>query len=55
MIGSDGRPMDRHPHPRLWGTFPRVIRRDALEQGLFPLEEAIRKMTGLPAHRFGLH
>ena len=47
--------LDRHPHPRLWGTFPRVIRRYAMEQGLFPLEEAIRKMTGLPAHRFGLH
>ena len=54
MIGSDGLPMDRHPHPRLWGTFPRVIRRYAIEQGLFPIEEAIRKMTGLPAHRFGL-
>ena len=55
MIGSDGLPMDRHPHPRLWGTFPRVIRRYAMELGLFSLEEAIRKMTGLPAHRFGLH
>ena len=55
MIGSDGLPMDRHPHPRLWGTVPRVIRRYAMELGLFPLEEAIRKMTGLPAHRFGLH
>lgn len=54
MIGSDGLPMDRHPHPRLWGTFPRVIRRYAMEQGLFSIEEAIRKMTGLPAHRFGL-
>ena len=54
MIGSDGLPMDRHPHPRLWGTFPRVIRRYAMEQGLFPIEEAIRKMTGLPASRFGL-
>ena len=54
MIGSDGLPMDEHPHPRLWGTFPRVIRKYAMEQGLFPLEEAIRKMTGLPAHRFGL-
>lgn len=54
MIGSDGLPMDRHPHPRLWGTFPRVLRRYAMEQGLFSLEEAIRKMTGLPASRFGL-
>lgn len=55
MIGSDGLPMDRHPHPRLWGTFPRVIRRYAMEQDLFPVEEAVRKMTSLPAHRFGLH
>ncbi|MDE0224088.1 MAG: D-aminoacylase [Gammaproteobacteria bacterium] len=55
MIGSDGLPMDRHPHPRLWGTFPRVIRRYAMEYGLFSVEEAIRKMTSLPAHRFGLH
>lgn len=55
MIGSDGLPMDRHPHPRLWGTFPRVIRRYAMEEGLFPIEEAIRKMTGLPASRFGLN
>ena len=55
MIGSDGLPNDRHPHPRLWGTFPRVIRRYAVEQGLFSIEEAIRKMTGRPAQRFGLH
>ena len=54
MIGSDGLPMDRHPHPRLWGTFPRVIRRFAMEQGLFTLEQAIHKMTGMPASRFGL-
>ncbi|MCY4129342.1 MAG: D-aminoacylase [Gammaproteobacteria bacterium] len=55
MIGSDGLPMDQHPHPRLWGTFPRVIRKYALERGLFSIEEAIRKMTSLPAHRFDLH
>ena len=54
MIGSDGLPMDQHPHPRLWGTFPRVIRRYAMERGLLSLEEAIRKMTGLPAQRFRL-
>lgn len=54
MIGSDGLPDDPHPHPRLWGTFPRVIRQYALEQQLFSLEEAIRKMTSLPAHRFKL-
>ncbi len=54
MIGSDGLPDDPHPHPRLWGTFPRVIRRYVLEQQLFSLEEAIRKMTSLPAYRFKL-
>ena len=54
MIGSDGLPHDRHPHPRLWGTFPRVLGHYAREEGLFPIEEAIRRMTTLPAARFGL-
>jgi N-acyl-D-amino-acid deacylase len=54
MIGSDGLPHDEFPHPRLWGTFPRVLGHYARELGLFPLEEAVRKMTGLPAAQFGL-
>ena len=54
MIGSDGLPHDVHPHPRLWGTFPRVLGRYARELGLFPLEEAVRKMTSLTAGQFGL-
>ncbi len=54
MIGSDGLPHDRHPHPRLWGTFPRVLGRYARELGLFTLEEAVRKMTALTAAQFGL-
>jgi N-acyl-D-amino-acid deacylase len=54
MIGSDGLPHDRHPHPRLWGAFPRVLGRYSRERGLFGLEEAVRRMTGLPAARFGL-
>jgi len=54
MIGSDGLPHDQHPHPRLWGTFPRVLGHYAREVGLFSLEEAVRKMTALPAARFGL-
>ena len=54
MIGSDGLPKDEHPHPRLWGTFPRVIGRYSREKGLFGLEEAVRKMTSLPAKKFGL-
>jgi N-acyl-D-amino-acid deacylase len=54
MIGSDGLPNDKFPHPRLWGTFPRVIGHYAREQRLFSIAEAVRKMTSLPAQRFGL-
>src|SRR5258707_13664580 len=54
MIGSDGLPNDPRPHPRLWGTFPRVLGRYSREEKLFPLPEAIHKMTGMPAQRFGL-
>jgi len=54
MIGSDGLPHDVHPHPRLWGTFPRVLGHYCREIGLFSLEAAVRKMTGLSAARFGL-
>ena len=54
MIGSDGLPHDDHPHPRLWGTFPRVLGHYARVAGLFTLEEAVRKMTSLTAVQFGL-
>jgi N-acyl-D-amino-acid deacylase len=54
MIGSDGLPADPLPHPRLWGAFPRVLGHYARERGLFSLEVAVRKMTGLTADRFGL-
>jgi N-acyl-D-amino-acid deacylase len=54
MIGSDGLPNDPHPHPRLWGTFPRVLGHYSRDLGLFPLNEAVRKMTSLAARRFGL-
>jgi N-acyl-D-amino-acid deacylase len=54
MIGSDGLPNDPLPHPRLWGTFPRVLGHYSREQKLFSLGEAVRKMTSLPAERFGL-
>jgi N-acyl-D-amino-acid deacylase len=54
MVGSDGLPHDVFPHPRLWGTFPRVLGHYARERGLFSLEVAVHKMTGLPASRFGL-
>ena len=54
MIGSDGIVMEAHPHPRAWGTFPRVLGRYAREEGLFSLETAVHKMTGLTAARFGI-
>jgi N-acyl-D-amino-acid deacylase len=54
MIGSDGLPHDPLPHPRLWGTFPRVLGHYCREERLFPLAQAVHKMTGLPARRFGL-
>jgi N-acyl-D-amino-acid deacylase len=54
MIGSDGLPHDPRPHPRLWGTFPRVLGRYSRDEKLFPLAEAVHKMTGLPAETFGL-
>ncbi|MGI8614537.1 MAG: N-acyl-D-amino-acid deacylase family protein [Nocardioidaceae bacterium] len=56
MIGSDGLPPGGggRPHPRMWGTFPRVLSRYVRETGALSLEEAVRKMTSLPARRFGL-
>lgn len=54
MIGSDGLPNDPLPHPRLWGTFPRVLGHFSRDEKLLPLSLAVRKMTGLPAERFGL-
>jgi len=54
MIGSDGLPHDASPHPRLWATFPRVLGHYRRGLGLFSLENAVHKMTGLTAHNFGL-
>ena len=54
MIGSDGLPHDPHPHPRLWGAFPRVLGRYCRDAGLFGLADAVHKMTGLPAGVFGI-
>lgn len=54
MIGSDGLPNDPMPHPRLWGAFPRVLGHYCREERLFPLTQAIHKMTGLSAARFQL-
>ncbi|HXW04559.1 MAG TPA: D-aminoacylase [Vicinamibacterales bacterium] len=60
-IGSDGSALAPegilargHPHPRSYGTFPRVLARYVREQQALTLAEAIRKMTSLPASRLGL-
>jgi len=55
MIGSDGIPDLRgRPHPRLFGTMPRVLGEYVRKRNVLSLEEAVRKMTGLPADRFGM-
>ena len=54
MIGSDGIPSPGKPHPRVYGTFPRVFRRYVRELGVLSLEAAVMKMTSMPAARLGL-
>ncbi|HEY3314590.1 MAG TPA: D-aminoacylase [Bacillota bacterium] len=61
MIGSDGSALAPYgalaqgkPHPRNYGTFPRVLGRYVREEKVLTLPEAVRKMTSLPAARMGL-
>ncbi len=57
MIASDGRlstPGDGHPHPRAYGTFPRVLGHYARDEQVLTLEQGVNKMTGMPAARLGL-
>lgn len=61
MIGSDASSLADYgllsrgkPHPRNFGTFPRVLGKYSRDEGVISLEKAIHKMTGLPAWRFGL-
>jgi N-acyl-D-amino-acid deacylase len=61
MIGSDGSALapygplgEGKPHPRSYGTFPRVLGEYVREQRVLPLATAVHKMTGLPATRLGL-
>ena len=55
MFGSDGLPRPgTRPHPRAYGTFPRVIGKLARADGWFGLEDGVRRMTSMPAGRFGL-
>jgi N-acyl-D-amino-acid deacylase len=56
-VASDGWTLDPDaggtPHPRSYGTYARVLGEYVREQGVLPLEEAVRKMTSLPASRLG--
>ena len=57
MIASDGRLVklgDGHPHPRWYGTFPRVLGKYVREEGVLSFEEALYKMTAFPAQIMGL-
>jgi N-acyl-D-aspartate/D-glutamate deacylase len=61
LVGSDGNCIADYgvtsqgmPHPRFYGTFPRIIGRYVHEQQLLPLEQAIRKMTGATAQALRL-
>jgi len=55
MVGSDGIPDLRgRPHPRLFGTFPRVLGHYVRDRGVLSLPEAVRRMTSLSCDRFGL-
>jgi N-acyl-D-amino-acid deacylase len=54
MIASDAIPLGDHPSPRTYGTFPLVLGEFVRAEKFLSLEEAVRKMTALPAHRLGL-
>src|SRR5699024_10277302 len=42
------------PHPRLFGTFPKVLSKFVMEEGFLTIEDAVRKMTSFPAQKFNL-
>lgn len=54
MIGTDGLDRGSKPHPRAWGTYPRVLGKYVREEGVISLESAIYKMTGMPAAKFDI-
>jgi N-acyl-D-amino-acid deacylase len=54
MIGTDGLDTGSKPHPRAFGSYPRILQHYVREEGLLPLELAIHKMSGMPATKFNL-
>jgi N-acyl-D-amino-acid deacylase len=54
MIGTDGIWSHGKPHPRIYGSYPRILGMYVRQERLLSLEEAVRKMTSFPAQKFGL-
>ncbi len=54
MVGSDGLLTGGQPNPRTYGTFPYVLGQLVREEKLLSVEEAVRKMSAIPAQRLGL-
>ena len=54
MVGTDGIYVGGRAHPRAWGSYPRLLGRYVREHQWLSLEDAVRRMTGFPAARFGL-
>ena len=52
MIGTDGIDVGSKPHPRAWGTYPRILEEYVGRLGILTLENAINKMTHMPAEKF---
>ena len=55
MVGSDAIPSPCKPHPRFYGTFPRVLSKYVRQDKVLTLQEGVRKMTSMPAQKLGLH
>jgi N-acyl-D-aspartate/D-glutamate deacylase len=54
MIASDSVNPTGKPHPRVFGTFSRVLAKYVRDRHLLTLEEAVQKMTSMPAHKMGM-
>ena len=54
MIGTDGLFQVGNPHPRVYGSYPRILGKYVREDKLLSLEAAVRKMTSFPAQKLGL-
>ncbi len=54
MIGTDGLDRGSKPHPRAWGTYPRILGKYVREEGIISLADAIWRMSGFPAEKFAI-